>query len=90
MYDICMPGAPRSQKTLRFPETRVTYDCELLCGYGDSNPDPLEKEFVLLVTEPSLKLQELYFLREENIHEKIVMIQIVLSLLPRCVTGEVS
>lgn len=43
-YNICMPsGIPRGQKTVRFPETRVIDDRELLCGYGESNTGPLEK-----------------------------------------------
>jgi hypothetical protein len=35
--------------------TRVTNNCELLCGCWELNQDPLEEQPVFLTTEPSLQ-----------------------------------
>lgn len=38
--------------------TGISDSCELPCGYGELNPDPLEEQPVLLA-EPSLQLKEM-------------------------------
>lgn len=39
-YNMCMPGTPKGQKTVRVSETGVIDDCELLllCGYEEIKP----------------------------------------------------
>ena len=49
-----MPGAYRPVEGIRSLGTGVTDACERLCGYWESNVDPLEEKPVLFMTEPSL------------------------------------
>ena len=48
---------------VRSLETGVTDNCELPYGYWELNPGPLEKQPVLLTTEPSLQSRSNEFLR---------------------------
>ena len=42
--------------SVRFPGTRITDSCELLCGCWELNLGPLEEQPVLLTAEPSLSV----------------------------------
>lgn len=50
----CIQCPWRPEKDIIFPGTGVTDICETPCGCGESNPDPLEEEPVLLTVESPL------------------------------------
>ena len=52
VYTVCVPGALGGWKRVCDPIELVTNGCELPCGCWEKNPSPLEKESVLLSTEP--------------------------------------
>lgn len=57
---VCMSvhWCPRKPESVGSPRARVTDDCELPYWCWELNPDPLEKQSVLLIAEPSLQPPE--------------------------------
>lgn len=58
-YDMCMKltclhVCTQAREGIRSPGSRVAESWELSCRYWEPNPDPLQKEYVLLITGLSL------------------------------------
>jgi hypothetical protein len=53
MYTMCMQFPQRPAEGIWFPETGVLESCSLPCGSWEPNTGPLEKQPVLLISEPS-------------------------------------
>lgn len=54
---VSVPGSPQRAEEggLGFPDTGIRNKCELPCGAGNPNLDPLPEQRVPLPAEPSLK-----------------------------------
>jgi hypothetical protein len=59
VWPACVP--------VRVPDFVITDSCELSCDCWELNTGPLEEQSVLLITEPSLQLQFLIFLKTESL-----------------------
>jgi hypothetical protein len=55
MCSICMPCAHSGQRGIVSPEAGVIDSCELLHGFWELNPSPLQDQHVLLIIEPPLQ-----------------------------------
>lgn len=52
-HTICMGGCPLMPEEVSSSGAGVTVGCELSCGYWELNSSPLQKQQVLLTSEPS-------------------------------------
>lgn len=53
MYTVYMPDTQRPEGDMKSPQTGVTDGYESPYGFQDSSTGPLEKQQLLLTTEPS-------------------------------------
>lgn len=60
LYIMHMSGAYRGQKRAMDLLQLELHDCELSCGCWESNPGSLQKQSVLLTSEPRLLLVFIY------------------------------
>lgn len=52
VHQLCLlPPEAKKKNAVQYPITGVTDSC----GFRELNPDPLEKDRVLLISKPSLK-----------------------------------
>jgi hypothetical protein len=51
---LCVNFLQRSEDAVQSPRTEGTDGCKSLCGYWEVNPGLLQKQQVLLTTDPSL------------------------------------
>lgn len=61
LCNTCVQYPWRPEEGTESPRTTVTSSCKLPCGFGELNSGPLEEQSILLVDEPSSRLNALMF-----------------------------